>query len=85
MDSKIVLPESVCHDEAVDYIASRYSVTPAEIITLYMRQEGIMENRDAHRPSDCNFQLEENEMAILRDMGFRPSGIEFVNADILQK
>ena len=45
MDSKITIPKSVCHDEVVDYIASRYSITPQQVINHFMRQEGILINR----------------------------------------
>lgn len=79
MDSKIIIPESVCSDEVVDYIASRYSITPRQVITHFMYQEGILSNGkgDAIR----KILFEENEMAILRDMGIRPSCVEFVETD----
>lgn len=79
MDSKITIPKSVCHDEVVDYIASRYSITPQQVINHFMRQEGILINRQGIGDEDISF--EENEMAILRDMGIRPSSVEFIESD----
>lgn len=79
MDSKITIPKSVCHDEVVDYIASRYSITPQQVINNFMRQEGILINRQGIGDEAISF--EENEMAILRDMGIRPSSVEFIESD----
>lgn len=73
MESKILVPESVCHDDVVGYIATRYSISPEEVISHFMCQEGII----IGRPHDSAIYFEENEMAILRDMGIRPSGVEF--------
>ncbi len=79
MDSKITIPESLCDDEVVDYIASRYSITPRQVITHFMCQEGILKYRQDD--GDKAISFEENEMAILRDMGIRPSCVEFVETD----
>lgn len=79
MDSKITISKSVCHDEVVDYIASRYSITPQQVINHFMRQEGILINRQGIGDEAISF--EENEMAILRDMGIRPSSVEFIESD----
>lgn len=79
MDSKITIPESVCNDEVVDYIASRYSITPRQVITHFMCQEGILSHGKGNAIRKISF--EENEMAILRDMGIRPSCVEFVETD----
>lgn len=75
MESKIVMPESVCHDEVIDYIASRYSISPEQVIRHFMCQDGIMNISTATEGKSVSF--EENEMEILRDMGIRPSRIEF--------
>lgn len=75
MDSKITISKSVCSDEVVDYIASRYSITPQQVINHFMCQEGILKDRQSER--DISIIFEENEMAILRDMGLRPSHVEF--------
>ncbi len=76
MDSKITIPRCVCDDEVVDYIASRYSMTPQEVINQFMFQDGILTDGAAAGPREIFF--EENEMAILRDMGIRPSHVEFI-------
>lgn len=73
MESKVILPLTVCEDDVIGYIASRYSSSPVEIITRYMEQEGIISGNDIR---SC--RLEDNEMAILRDLGLRPSSVEFV-------
>ena len=78
MDSKITIPESVCDDEVVDYIASRYSITPQQVIMHFMCQEGILSRE--HTDTIQKISFEENEMAILRDMGIRPSCVEFVES-----
>lgn len=75
MDSKITVPKSVCSDEVIDYIASRYSITPQQVISHFMCQEGIIRVRSD--VSDREIFFEENEMAILRDMGLHPSRVEF--------
>lgn len=80
MDSRITIPNSVCGDEVVDYIASRYSITPQQVINHFMCQEGIL--RDRQEDGEEAICLEENEMAILRDMGIRPSYVEFVETVI---
>lgn len=75
MDSKILVSEAVCHDEVVDYIASRYSITPQQVISHFMHQDGVIINSPDDNERDISF--EENEMEILRDMGIRPSRLEF--------
>lgn len=75
MDSKITIPKSVCNDDVVDYIASRYSITPQQVINQFMCQEGIL--RYPQGDGDKTISFEETEMEILRDMGIRPSYIEF--------
>lgn len=74
MDSKIILLETVCHDEIVDYLAARYCITPEEVIVRFMRQEGIVKSQSIETESF----FEENEMAILRDMGILPSCVKFM-------
>lgn len=73
MESKIVMPESICRDEVIDYIASRYSISPEQVIRHFMCQDGIINASDEAE----HVSFEENEMEILRDMGIRPSIIEF--------
>lgn len=79
MDSKITGQKSVCSDEVIDYIASRYSITPQQVISYFMCQEGILGDRQ--NENDKAILFEENEMAILRDMGIRPSCVEFVETN----
>lgn len=76
MGSKIILPISVCSDEVVDYIASRYAITPQQVICHFLSQEGIITDYNYENMTDLCF--EGNEMEILRDMGIRPSHVEFV-------
>lgn len=80
MDCKIVIPKSLCHDEVVDYIAARYAIIPQQVISHFMCQEGILTEQQSDNDTDISF--EENEMAILRDMGIRPSCVEFVETKI---
>ena len=79
MDSKITVPKSVCSDEVIDYIASRYSITPQQVISHFMCQEGVLGGQQ--NENDKAILFEENEMAILRDMGIRPSCVEFVETN----
>lgn len=80
MDCKIAIPKSVCNDEVVDYIAGRYSITPQQVINHFMCQEGVIKDRTG--VSDREISFEENEMAILRDMGLCPSYVEFEETEI---
>ncbi len=73
MESKVVLPENICDDEVVDYLAQRYHTTPSRVVARFLEQEGII-NTDERQPE---FRLTPNEMEIFRDMGMRPSTIEF--------
>lgn len=73
MDCKIVIPDSIYHDDVVEYMAIRYGLPPREVISHFLCQEGIIS-----KPEDTGFPLfAENEMAILRDMGLRHSCIKF--------
>lgn len=76
MESKIIIPQTICEDEVIGYIASRYSLTPTDVIYQYVLQEGIIAANDRDGCIPCH--LENNEMAILRDIGLRPSSVEFV-------
>lgn len=79
MDSKVTVPECVCRDEVVDYMASHYSITPQQVIIHFMIQERIINDVNCTDMPDICFK--ENEMAILRDMGIRPSCVEFVESN----
>lgn len=76
MESRVVLPENICEDELVDYLAQRYHATPKRIVARFLEQDGIVAAAQNDVPVD--FQLTPNEMEILRDMGLRPSSIEFI-------
>lgn len=80
MDTIITIPECICGDEVVDYIVTRYSITLQQVISHFLYQAGIMEETT---PDDkINLCFEENEMAILRDMGICPSRVEFIDKTI---
>lgn len=75
MESKVVLSENICEDEVVDYLAQRYHTTPSRVITRFLEQDGIISttlNEEQHE-----FRLTLNEMEIFRDLGMRPSKVEF--------
>lgn len=75
MESKVVLPENICEDKVVDYLAQRYHTTPSRVIARYLEQDGIITTiPNGEQPE---FRLTLNEMDIFRDMGMRPSKIEF--------
>lgn len=71
MDTKILLPKTICEDDVIAYIARRYNTSPLAVIAYFLRHEGIMP-----RMSEEIFSLEENEIAIIRDLGIAPSQIE---------
>lgn len=77
MHSKIVISESICRDEVIGYLASRYSISPRQVIRHFMRQEGILNDVSADNSTMISF--EKNEMDILRDMGIQPSLVEFAD------
>lgn len=76
MESKIVLPQGLCREEVIDYLSARYSTSRACLIRRYLQQEGIMAC-DAEMPPA--FSLRDNEISILRDMGVRPTTLEFAD------
>lgn len=57
------IPEEIYQDEVVLFLADRYHTTPRKVLRRFLEQNG-------HAPEANTgvFQLEENEMAILRDM-----------------
>lgn len=76
MTSKILISTDVCKDDVVRYLALRYRCEPADIVRLFLEQDGVV--KDSHNGDSPRIQLEENEMAILRDMDIEPSEIDFV-------
>ncbi len=76
MASKILISSDICKDEVVRYLARRYKCTPTDIVIRFLLQERILSDSSKdERPLTI---LEENEMAILRDMNIYPSEIEFI-------
>ncbi len=71
MTNEILIPPDVCEDEVVLYLARRYKRTPIDIISSFLAQEGL----SSPTPEDKkrHILLEDNEMAILRDMKIIPS------------
>ena len=62
------IPEAIYADEIVRFLADRYHTTPGEVLQRYFEQCD-----PASMPESAAFRLEENEMAILRDMLERDS------------
>lgn len=62
------IPEAIYADEIVRFLADRYHTTPGEVLQRYFEQCD-----PASVPESAAFHLEENEMAILRDMLERDS------------
>ncbi len=63
MDRQKYIPEEIYDDEAVIFIAERHHTTPHRMLQCYLKQE-YQDSESMETP----FQLEDNEMAILRDM-----------------
>lgn len=61
MTAKSDISADLIDDELVSYIASRHHLTPESLIRLF-REGG----------NDSNLSLEDNEVAILTDMGLKP-------------
>lgn len=63
MNRRTVIPEEIYQDEVVLFLADRYHTTPRKVMQHFLEQ-----NSHALEAEPAPFQLEENEMAILRDM-----------------
>lgn len=63
MNLRTDIPEEIYSDEIVCFLADRYDTTPVEVIRRFLVQNGP----DSETETET-FRLEENEMAILRDM-----------------
>lgn len=63
MNRRTVIPEEIYKDEVVLFLADRYHTTPRKVMQHFFEQ-----NSHAPEAEPAPFQLEENEMAILRDM-----------------
>ncbi|MCM1092854.1 MAG: hypothetical protein NC421_02765 [Lachnospiraceae bacterium] len=75
MNSKIIIPQDVCDDEIIGYIATRHNCLPQDIISRFLMQDEVIRQNSEKEEF---VSLEENEMEILRDMGLRPTSIEFI-------
>ncbi|MCM1354997.1 MAG: hypothetical protein NC212_01155 [Staphylococcus sp.] len=75
MNSKIIIPQEACDDEVIVYMATRHHCRPQEIILRFLLQDEIIRQNSEKEEF---VSLEENEMEILRDMGLRPTTIEFI-------
>lgn len=58
-----VIPEEIYQDEVVLFLADRYHTTPRKVLGRFLEQNGHAPEVEIEP-----FRLEENEMAILRDM-----------------
>ncbi len=65
MKQKTDLPEDLCIDEAVLFIAERHNVTPQQLLRFFL----ITESQDkAGKSDDTHIPLEPNEFEILRGL-----------------
>ncbi len=55
------IPEKIYDDEIVCFLADRYHTTPRKVLRQFLEQ-------NTSEMDTGTFRLEENEMAILRDM-----------------
>lgn len=63
MNRRINIPEEIYHDEVVCFLADRYHTTPRKVLQRFIEQNDHVPEAETE-----SFRLEENEMAILRDM-----------------
>ena len=74
METKIIIPRGLCSEEAIAFVARRYATTPERVLRRYLVQEGIISPDNDAEPDD--YTLAPNELALLRDLGVRPSAVE---------
>lgn len=63
MEQPIFIPDDIITDDVICYIAGRYHVDAEKVVRQFLFQKGILIEEES------GFTLEENEIAILRDMG----------------
>lgn len=63
MNRITAIPEEIYQDEVVLFLADRYHTTPRKVLRRFFAQNGHAPEAETEP-----FRLEENEMAILRDM-----------------
>ena len=74
METKIIMPKDLCEEEAIRFVARRYNTTPEEVLSHYLKQTGVV-GPDCSTTVD-DYELTTNELALLCDLGARPSKIE---------
>ncbi|WP_294477586.1 hypothetical protein [uncultured Bacteroides sp.] len=65
MNKRMDIPEALCDDEVVCFIADRYHTTPQKVILCFLAQDGIIPDLEKKL---VTFHLEDNEMEILRGL-----------------
>ncbi len=65
MNQQTDIPEEMYNDEVVCFLADRYHITPRKLLQCFIKQDSPASEMVT---DSCAFRLEENEMAILRDM-----------------
>lgn len=63
MNRQTDIPEEMYTDEVVCFLANRYHTTPRKVLRRFIEQDNL-----ASETTPGAFRLEENEMAILRDL-----------------
>lgn len=71
MKTKIILPDTLCQNDAIKFVARRYGTTPADVLTRYLVQDGKMTGYDGY-----GYELAPNEIALVRDLWERPATVE---------
>ena len=63
MNRQEYIPEEIYDDDAVIFIAERHHTTPRRMLQCFLEQE-----RTSSESLETSLRLEDNEMAILKDM-----------------
>lgn len=70
MNQRTDISEEICSDEIVRFLADRYHTNPRKVLERFLEQ-----NNPGFEMVAGAFRLEENEMAILRDMMGKESNV----------
>lgn len=65
MNKQTDIPTELYDDEVVCFLADRYHITPKKVVQCFLVQDGIV--TESNEDIDL-FQLEDNEMEILRGL-----------------
>ncbi len=65
MNKRIDIPAELYHDEVVCFLADRYRTTSRNVMQCFIEQDSLAPEMAT---APYAFRLEENEMAILRDL-----------------